>query len=139
MLLHEQSLAGSFSVDVPLRWEFVVGDPRTAVFTDPDQPDSSHGMRVIAANESLAKAHADLKKLDGDLVSSYRPIRTVTGIEVGGRPAFRHDFTGDGTAVEQWWVQRGKGTFRIDLFARPDLAEETQELDERIVSTFREL
>lgn len=137
VLLNERSLPRSFRVDVPLRWEFVV-DGGTSVFTDPDQPGSSHGMRIVKSDEPLAKVKTKLAKIDADLVSDYEPVRTVTA-EIDGRPALRHDFTGTDTVYQQWWVARGKGTFRIDMFARPDFADEARTLDERIVATFHEL
>jgi hypothetical protein len=137
--LHQFVLRRAFSLDVPLRWAFVVDDPRTTVFTDPDQPDTSHGVRVVTSIDPLDKVRKRLAGVGRQLVGAYRPVDTVTGLRVDGRPAFRHDFVGKDTVVQQWWVQRGKGTFRIDLWVRPDFAEETRALHERIVRSFHEL
>jgi hypothetical protein len=136
-LLHEQVLPRAFSVEVPLRWEFIT-DPSGATFTDPDEPNASVGVRVVAMKESLAQARRSLAKIDRDLVAGYRPMRTRTTM-VDGRPAFRHDFVGEDSVVDQFFVQRGQQTFRIDFYMPADLADAYRPVDDRIITTFREL
>jgi len=138
VLMHERSIGNEFAVDVPARWEVTV-DPSAVVFDDPDQPDGARGMRVVRMKDSLADARKQLTAIDRDLVPSYRSLRVPINTTVGGHAAFRSVFAGDGSVVEQWFVQHGKGTLRIDLYARPDLADDMRALDEHIITTFREL
>jgi len=138
VLMHARQIGNAFVVDVPTRWE-VTPDPTAVVFADPDQPDGALGMRVVRMKESITDARKRLAAIDRDLVAGYRVLRPAASTTVDGRPAFRDDFAGDDTVVEQWFVQHGKGTFRIDLFARPDLADDMRTLGTRIIPTFREL
>ena len=59
------------------------------------------------------------------------PVRTVDG-----KPALRYSFTRSGQFVQQWWVERIGGSFRVEFFARASDERAAGQLAARIVETF---
>ena len=58
------------------------------------------------------------------------------GLEVGGRRAFRYEYVDHATYIDQWWVSRAGGTFRIEFWAPLSDRSKADALAGQIIDTF---
>ena len=91
---------------------------------------STRGFRVSATDIPYDRADDQVAEL-ADRLGSYEPLDTVRR-EVDGERALVHTFIADDLRFEQWWIDRGKRTLRIDLWSRP-ADDDAPALNERIV------
>ena len=91
---------------------------------------STRGFRVSSTDIPYSRADDQIDGL-GDRLGSYEALETFRR-EVDGERALVHVFIADDLRFEQWWVDRGKRTLRVDLWSRP-ADDDAPELNERLV------
>ncbi len=91
---------------------------------------STRGFRVSATDIPYARADDQIAALP-DRLGSYEALDT-SHREVDGERALVHTFVGDDLRFEQWWIDRGKRTLRVDLWSRP-ADDDAPALNERII------
>ena len=132
-LVHRSYPALGFSLSRPNNWvESLHG--ATLVVSEPDG--AARGIRVVAERKTLAAAHSavsgEMRKPPG----SRDPIALSDAMSVDGHAAFRYSFAEGGRFVEQWWIERPGGTFRVEFWA-PQSAERDEGLFAgQIIATF---
>jgi hypothetical protein len=121
--VHRSFPALGFSLSRPNAWSESstrVGGRPAVVFTEPG---GLLSFRVVV-----------------DVVTLSRARTTIAGeastVAVGGSPAIRNSFALGGTLVQQWWVQRPGGTFRLEFFAPEDDATDARRLAADVVGSF---
>lgn len=132
-----------FAVGVPDGWETrredVSNMPGVTVHEPADGGDvgrlrSFNIVEVDSRDYDRALQLADRKAPAS--AQDYREIDIVTGLSVDDRRAFRHRYTdGDGYR-EEWWVEHGEGTFRLEFSAPVSRREESAALYVRIARSF---
>ena len=95
---------------------------------------SLRGIRAVVTDVRFKRVPSEIGRL-ADRLGSYRAIRTTRG-KVGGERAVQHVFVVDDLRFEQWWVEDGKRTLRIDLWSRP-ADDAAVEQNRRIVASVR--
>ncbi len=93
---------------------------------------STRGFRVSATDISFSRVDDQIADLP-DRLGSYASLDTFRR-EVDGERAVVHVFVADDLRFEQWWVDHGKRTIRVDLWSRP-ADEDAPALNDRIVRT----
>jgi hypothetical protein len=105
---------------------------RRVTFLSPDRVKdrSTRGFRVAVTDIPYSRADEQIAQLP-DRLGSYTALETAAR-EIDGKRALVHTFIADDLRFAQWWVARGKGTLRVDLWSRP-ADDDAPALDERIV------
>ncbi len=133
-----RDVPGQFTVEVPARWELVI-DRGNAAFDDPDHPDGALGMRVVRTKGSVGETRKNLTQIEHGIYPSFEPLAAASYVTVDKHAALAYRFVAEGTLYEQWFVQRPKGMFRIDLYARGDVGDDIHAIGEHVASTFHAL
>src|SRR5439155_12370517 len=77
---------------------------------------SRRGFRVLVQPSTLAAARNSVTAEIRRPPTGKDPIAINNGLIVGGYRAFRYTYGQDGTYVEQWWIERTGGSFRVDIW-----------------------
>lgn len=97
---------------------------------------STRGFRVSDTDIPYSRVDDQIEQL-ADRLLRYSPLETFAD-SVDGEPATVHVFVADDLRFEQWWIDRGKRTLRIDLWSRP-ADEHAPDLNRRIVDEIQVL
>jgi hypothetical protein len=128
--------ACSCSFSYPASWTVTETKRRVTVVGDDAAAERSlRGVRAVRTDIAFKRAGAEIDRLS-ERLASYRAIRTSRGLVVAGEPAVVHVFITDGLRFEQWWVDTGKRTLRIDLWSRP-ADDEAVEQNERVIASVK--
>lgn len=119
------------TVSYPVGWRVTETKRRVTFLSGEAVKDrSTRGFRVSETDIPFARVNDQIEQLPDRLVS-YAALETFAD-SVDGEPATVHVFVADDLRFEQWWVERGKRTLRVDMWSRP-ADEDARELNERIV------
>jgi len=134
-LVHRSFPALGFSVSRPANWtESSPRDGTAIVFTAP-APDTRQ-FRVAVEAATLNHARLVIMADMSHPAVGRKPIGVSDPISVGGKPALRYAFTESGRLVQQWWVERPGGTFRLEFVSPRSVQRQAEPLAARIVDTF---
>jgi hypothetical protein len=128
-----------FAIGIPRGWEVrneKLGSRSAVTVLEPAGAGDSAGLRefqIVAEKQSIVGARVNAATR---LPPSGVEIRIVDGISLDGRKAFRHLYIVDDEYREQWWIERGKGTYRLEFSAPASRREEASLLNVRIARTF---
>lgn len=131
-----------FAIRAPSGWdhrpETIEGRP-AAAFLEPARTGIERGLRVVLSRSSFddARREAEERAADGD--DDYDEIAIIDGIRLDDRDAFRHLYVEGEEYREEWWVERGSGTFRIEFWSPVSHREESAQLYLRIARSFEVL
>lgn len=130
-----------FAISEPEGWDVSQVDlPHPVVeFFEPDIDTvaGKRGFRVALEPSTLQqarKAVADDIRRGG---RNYKLVGVSAGLAADGQPAFRYEYSSDETYVQQWWVTRPGGTFRIEFWGPSSDRDDTDALAARVLDTFR--
>lgn len=131
-----------FGIGVPEGWdvrnEDVDSKPGVAVFEPVGSADDERLRRfnVVGVDRTFARARELAGRSAPASARDYEEIDIIDGLRLDGRPSFRHRY-GDGDEYrEEWWVQRGNGTYRIEFTSPMSRREESAILFVRIARSF---
>lgn len=138
----ERKAFSDFAISVPEGWdvrEERIGSRPAVNILEPAGGDDAAGLsefHIVLEKESLAVARklADLRAPPS--AQNYQEINIVDGIRIDGLKAFRHMYTDDDQYVEQWWIERGEETYRIEFSSPVARREESALLNVRIARSF---
>ncbi len=138
----ERKAFSNFAINVPEGWdvrEERIGSRPAINVLEPAGGDDVAGLsefHIVVEKESLAVARrlADLRAPPS--AQSYEEINIVDGIRIDGLKTFRHLYIDDDAYVEQWWIERGNGTYRIEFSSPVSRREESAQLNVRIARSF---
>lgn len=131
-----------FAINVPEGWdvrnEDVDGKPAVAVFEPVGAADDDRLRRfnIVGVNRAFDRARALAEDRAPASARDYEEIDITDGLRLDGRRAFRHRYTDGDEYREEWWVQRGDGTHRIEFASPVARREESAILFVRIARTF---
>jgi hypothetical protein len=132
-----------FAVGYPRGWRYgrrTVEEGRSGVlYRDPASGAASNATRafdVIPEAVSLTNARADVEATFRQRYADYAKLAIEDGATVDGRAAFRHRFATGGLVFDQWWIERGNGTFRVTFWSPRD-DEQAGARNANILTTFR--
>jgi hypothetical protein len=119
------------SIAYPAAWTVEKTKRRVTILSREVAKDrSTRGLRASATDVAFKHVGSEISRLV-DRLGSYRAIDT-TRKTVDGQAAVVHVFIADDLRFEQWWIDRGKTTLRIDLWSRP-ADDNAPQLNARIV------
>ena len=130
-----------FTVSVPGGWEVreetVEGRPAVVAREPEDEarPGEARSVEVVAEAGSLERARRLADERAAASVRNYDEIAIIDGLEVDGREAFRHLYTDGDLYREEWWVERGRRSYRLRFSAPVSRREESAPLFVRIART----
>lgn len=141
--LSEESFPGlGFAISVPDGWdvreEDVDSKPGVVIF-EPARSGSDAGLRrlnVVRVDRSLDAARDLAGTRAPASARNYEEIDITDGLRVDGRRAFRHRYTDGEEYREEWWIQAGAATFRIEFASPVSHREESAGLFVRIARSF---
>jgi hypothetical protein len=117
----------------PSRWAVQETKRRVTFLSGESAKDrSTRGFRVASTDVPYARADEQIDGLEGRL-GTYEGLDTFRR-EVDGERALVHVFIADDLRFEQWWIDQGKRTLRVDLWSRP-ADDHAPELNERLVGS----
>ena len=124
-----------FSIAYPAGWT-VKSTKKRVTFSAPEPiGPPTRGLRVMPSGVDFVKVDNRARELNRERVAGYRTLDRA-GRTIAGRDAFLFVFAGDGLRFEQWWIDRGRWTVRLEFWSR--LADDgAAELNERIARTLR--
>lgn len=131
-----------FAISVPEGWdvrnEDFDGKPGVAVFepVGAAQDDRLRRFNIVGITRSLDQARALAEDRAPASARDYEEIDITDGLRLDGRRAFRHRYADGEEYREEWWVQRGEGTHRIEFVSPMSRREESAILFVRIARTF---
>lgn len=132
-----------FAVGIPRGWEARREDvsnlPGVTVHEPASQGDvgrlrSFNIVEVPSRDYDQALQLADRKAPAS--AQDYREIDIVSGLTIDDSRAFRHRYTDGEEYREEWWVEHGDGTFRLEFSAPVSRREESASLYVRIARSF---
>jgi len=132
-LVHRSYPAFGFSLSRPNNWQESVHGESVA-FAEPHG--GAHGFRVVVERRTLAAAHVLVSGEMRKPPRSKDPIALSDAVTVDGSAAFRYSFDQGGRFVEQWWIDRPGGTFRVEFWAPQSGERDAGRLSEQIIATF---
>ena len=122
-----------FSLSRPNNWvESLRGT--TLVVSEPNG--GARGIRVVAEGKTLAAAHIAVSAEMRKPPRSKDPIALSDAMAVDGHAAFRYSFDEGDRYVEQWWIDRPGGTFRVEFWAPRSAERDAGLLAAQIIATF---
>src|SRR5205807_5034906 len=123
-----------FAVSVPKSWvASTIGVAQGVSFNDPASKDASRrGFRVLLQPSSLGAAQNSVLGEIRRPPAGKDPIAVNNGLAVGGNRAFRYTYGMGDTYVEQWWIERTGGTFRVDIWT-PASEQSTAGVGDRVL------
>lgn len=138
----ERQAFSNFAISVPEGWDVrqdEIGSRPAVSVLEPAGADDVAGLsefHIVLEKESFAVARklADLRAPPS--ARNYEEINIVDGIRIDGLKTFRHMYTDDDEYVEQWWIERGDGTYRIEFKSPVARREESALLNVRIARSF---
>ena len=131
-----------FAINVPEGWdvrsEDVDGKPGVAVFepVGTAENDRLRRFNIVGVTRSFDRARALAEARAPASARDYEEINITDGLRLDGRRAFRHRYADGEEYREEWWVQRGDGTHRIEFSSPMSRREESAILFVRIARTF---
>jgi hypothetical protein len=118
----------------------MIGVAEGVSFSDPSSKDGARrGFRVLLQPSSLAAAQ---KTVAGEIrrpPASKDPIAVNNGLVIDGNRAFRYTYGMGDVYVEQWWIERTGGTFRVDIWTPASEQNSIAGVGDRVVRTFEVL
>jgi hypothetical protein len=133
--------AGSFAIGIPAGWTVSTdredGNPVVTV-REHSGSSGDAGRRTfqVAVDKTPFTTAREAAEKRPSIAGDYREIDIVDGLDVDGRRAFRHIYTDGDDYHERWWVERDKGTYRLDFSASISAREEAAQLNVRIARSF---
>lgn len=131
-----------FAISVPGGWdvrnEDVDGKPGVAVFEPVGAADDDRLRRfnIVGVTRSFDRARALAEDRAPASARDYEEIDITDGLRLDGRRTFRHRYNDGEEYREEWWVQRGDGTHRIEFASPESRREESAILFVRIARSF---
>ncbi len=130
-----------FAIQVPRGWDVLnetVSGKQSVSFREPasENPSGDRSFQVSLHEASFATVRSDVEARAPSSAKDYKRISIVGGLKLDDRKALRHLYTDGDEYREAWWVQRGKGTYRIEFRSPVAKREEAALLNVRIARTF---
>ena len=141
-LVRESFPDKDFAISVPEGWdvrnEDVDGKPGVAVFepVGAAEDDRLRRFNIVGITRSFDRARELAEDRAPASARDYEEIDITDGLRLDGRRAFRHRYADGEEYREEWWVQRGEGTHRIEFASPMSRREESAILFVRIARTF---
>lgn len=133
--------AFGFAISEPEGWDVSQADqPHPVVeFFEPDNDTvaGKRGFRVALERSTLQQARKAVAEDIRRGGRNYKLVGVSAGLAADGQPAFRYEYVSDETYVQQWWVTRRDGTFRIEFWGPSSDRNDTDALASRLLDTFR--
>jgi hypothetical protein len=121
------------TVAYPTGWKVQETKRRATFLSSETAKDrSTRGFRVNSTDIPFSRVDDQIEQLP-DRLGSYAALETFSD-SVDGKQATVHVFVADDLRFEQWWIDRGKRTLRVDLWSRP-ADEDAPVLNRRIVES----
>jgi hypothetical protein len=140
-LVHRAYPDMGMAISAPEGWVASTGPDKQRPVVEFFEPDldrhaGQRGFRVAVEKAKLADARkavaADVRRGG----PGFRSIDVAGGLAADGHAAFRYEYVDHATYIEQWWVARPGGTFRIEFWAPLSDQSNTTALAQQIVDTF---
>lgn len=131
-LVHASFPALGFSVSRPNDWT-VAANARSVTFT---APGGSSGFRVVSERTTLDAAREAVARQIRQPGPSIDPIGISAPMTVDGQPAFRYSFDVDDSFIQQWWIGRPGGTFRLEFWDPESSHGDAGQVAQSIVDSF---
>lgn len=131
-----------FAIRAPRGWEVregTVGGRPAVVVREPATDEPAGELRefgVFVEKRSFDRARELADERIPASAEDYDEIGIIDGLTVDGRSAFRHLYTDEDEYIEDWWIERGGGTFRLEFSSPISRREESAQLNVRIARTF---
>jgi hypothetical protein len=131
-----------FGIGVPEGWdvrtEDIDGKPGVTVFEPVGSADDERLRRfnVVGVNRSFDRARELVGTRAPASARDYDEIDITDGLRLDGRKAFRHRYADGDEYREEWWIQRGEGTHRVEFASPMSRREESAILFVRIARSF---
>jgi hypothetical protein len=131
-----------FAIRVPSGWDVKADTLRgrpAAIMQEPEsgRGEGHRGFRVVLDTRSFNALRKRVdEKVPDRATQQFRDIDVIDGLRVADRKAFRHRYVDGDEYWEEWWIERGKQTYRMEFWSPLRMREESAELWVRIARTF---